>query len=254
TIKAQRLLQRADVVIYDRLVPVGVLDLCRREAETIYAGKRRGDHPLPQEDISALLVRHAMAGKKVARLKGGDPFTFGRGGEEIEALVEAGIDFEVVPGISAANGAAAYAGIPLTHRDHAQSVSYWTGHLKDEQLDALNWPAMATQGQTLVFYMARPNAGKIADRLIAHGLPATTPCAVVEAATTPRQRLVRTPLRRMPAVVETTDRELPMLLIVGSVVNLAADLGWYAARSDDQAQVFPRHCAVPAAGLGAARA
>ncbi|MEN7341890.1 MAG: siroheme synthase CysG [Pseudomonadota bacterium] len=245
TIKAQRLLQRADVVVYDRLVPVDVLNLCRREAETIYAGKRRGDHPLPQEAISALLVKHAKAGKKVARLKGGDPFTFGRGGEEIQTLVEAGIEFQVVPGISAANGAAAYAGIPLTHRDHAQSVSYWTGHLKDEQLDQLNWRAMAMPGQTLVFYMARPNAEKIAQRLLQHGIPATTPCAIVQAATTPRQQTTRVALRRMPEAVAATDRELPMLLIIGSVVNLAKDLGWYADQIDSEAEVFPRHCAQP---------
>ncbi|MEL7312403.1 MAG: siroheme synthase CysG [Pseudomonadota bacterium] len=247
TIKGQRLLQKADVVVYDRLVPVGVLEMCRREAETIYVGKRSGDHPLPQEQISALLIRLARQGKCVVRLKGGDPFTFGRGGEELAELLEAGIDAQVVPGVSSANGAAAYAGIPLTHRDHAHSVSYWTGHLKAETLDQLDWRGMATGRQTLVFFMARPNASRIADHLLENGLSAVTPTAIVMAATTPRQQVIRTTLKAMPERMDQTDRELPALLIIGSVVGLRSRLEWYDGGSDQSEIVFPRHCSVPAA-------
>ena len=246
TLKGQRLLQKADVVVYDRLVPVGVLEMCRREAELIYVGKRNGDHPVPQEQISALLVTLAREGKRVARLKGGDPFVFGRGGEELEELVAAGLDFEVVPGVSAANGAASYAGIPLTHRDHAHSVSFWTGHKRGDGLD-LDWSAMATGTQTLVFFMGRPNATGIARELIGHGRAPTTPVAVVSAATTSRQHVVRTSLQQMPAAVAATDRELPVLLIIGSVVNLRQDFAWFADRSEPQAPVFPRHLSVASA-------
>lgn len=240
TIKAQRLLQRADVVVYDRLVPVGVLEMCRREAETIYVGKRRGDHPVAQEDICRLLVDLAMKGKRVARLKGGDPFLFGRGGEELAELVAAGIDFEVVPGISAANGTACYAGIPLTHRDHAQSVSFWTGHTRNGDAD-LDWSAMLSPGQTLVFFMGRMHAGRIASELTARGMPATTPAALVQAATTPRQRVTRTSLARLAAAASDTDASLPLLIIVGSVVNLRRDLEWFAGGNDDAVPVYPPH-------------
>ncbi|MEM6638715.1 MAG: siroheme synthase CysG [Pseudomonadota bacterium] len=243
TLKGQRLLQRADVVIYDRLVPVGVLEMCRREAELIYVGKKQGDHPVPQEEIGAMLVRLAREGNRVARLKGGDPFVFGRGGEELSELVRADVDFEVVPGISAANGAASYAGIPLTHRDHAQSVSFWTGHKRNDRLD-LDWSSMVTAGQTLVFFMARPNARLITDQLVQHGLAPTTPVAVVSAATTPKQKVVRTSLHRLPDAAAATDPELPVLLIIGTVVNLREDIVWFADEMDQTAAVFPRHLKV----------
>ncbi len=240
TLKAQRLLQRADVVLYDRLVPVGVLDMCRRDAEMIYVGKRCNDHTIAQCEISELLVEHARQGRRVARLKGGDPFVFGRGGEELEALVDAGIEFEVVPGISAANGSAAYAGIPLTHRDHAQSVSFCTGHTQNGVLDA-DWKKLCASRNTLVFFMAAANGDLISRKLIEHGLPATMPVAIVQAATTPRQTVRRTSLHALRRDLRGLDRSLPTLIIVGTVVNLATDLGWYRGDPQSGEAVFPPH-------------
>jgi uroporphyrin-III C-methyltransferase/precorrin-2 dehydrogenase/sirohydrochlorin ferrochelatase len=240
TLRAQRLLQRADVVLYDRLVPVGVLDLCRRDAEFVYVGKRIGDHSLPQADITELLVAHARQGKRVARLKGGDPFVFGRGGEEIERLAGAGIGFEVVPGVSAANGCAAYAGIPLTHRDHAHSVSFHTGHTKDGRLE-LDWPSMVHTRQTLVFYMGGLSAALIAERLIAHGMAPTTPAAIVEAGTTAAQKVHRTSLRRLAQAAARVTPGLPSLVIVGSVVNLQSELEWFSPDGEPDSPVFPAH-------------
>lgn len=244
TLKALRLLQRADVVLYDRLVPVAVLDMCRREAQRVYVGKRSGDHPLPQPRISELLLRYAREGKRVARLKGGDPFVFGRGGEELQALAAAGIDFEVVPGVSAANGCAAYAGIPLTHRDHAYGVNFWTGHLRDGRLD-LDWPSMVNPRQTQVFYMGAANAPLISRQLIKHGLPPVTPAALVQAGTTRAQRVIRTSLHQLRNAAAELDATLPTLIIIGSVVNLRADLAWFAEDEGFDGAVFPPHLSRP---------
>ncbi len=226
TFKALRLLQRADVVLYDRLVGPGILELARRDAERIYVGKQRADHAMPQSDINQALLEMAMAGKRVARLKGGDPFIFGRGGEEIEGLMAAGIEFEVVPGITAASGAACYAGIPLTHRDHAQSVRFITGHTKNHCLD-LPWQSYLNPAETLVFYMGLAGLTIIVRELIAAGRSTETPIAVVEKATLPTQRVISGTLSNIEAVVKAAKPEAPTLLIIGSVVTLHPSLRWY---------------------------
>jgi len=228
SLRALRLMQKADVVLHDRLVSPGILDLARRDAERIYVGKRRGDHSLPQPDINALLVEHARRGKRVLRLKGGDPFVFGRGGEEIEHLAAAGIPFQVVPGITAANGCAAYAGIPLTHRDHAQSVRFVTGHLKDGSVD-LDWPALVRPGETLVFYMGLVGLPLICERLVAHGMDPQTPVALVQQGTLPEQRLLVSTLSAMPAALAAERFHGPTITIVGSVVSLHERLHWFGA-------------------------
>jgi uroporphyrin-III C-methyltransferase/precorrin-2 dehydrogenase/sirohydrochlorin ferrochelatase len=224
--RAFRLMQRADVVLHDRLVSDAVLDLVRRDAERIYVGKRRGEHAVPQPDINQLLVDLARAGKRVLRLKGGDPFIFGRGGEEIEQLAAEGIPFQVVPGISAANGCAAYAGIPLTHRDHAQSVRFIAGHLRDGSV-ALDWASLLQPRETLVFYMGRVGLPQICERLIAHGADPATPLALVQQGTLPEQRVLVSTLRDMPAVLALADIRGPTLTIVGSVVSLHQQLSWF---------------------------
>jgi len=226
TFRALRLMQQADVVVYDRLVSAGVLDMVRRDAEFIYAGKERNKHTLKQESINALLVRLAKEGKKVVRLKGGDPFIFGRGGEEIETLMEEGIEFQVVPGITAAAGCAAYAGIPLTHRDYVQSCTFATGHLKDGSID-LNWSALAQPGQTVVFYMGLHGVGELCKQLVQHGLPATTPAALVEKGTTQQQRVHIGDLTTLPELVARNKVEAPTLIIVGEVVKLHDKLAWF---------------------------
>lgn len=227
TFRALRLMQKADVVVYDRLVSPQIMELVRRDAEKIYVGKAKSNHTLPQQDINQLLVDEANKGQRVVRLKGGDPFIFGRGGEEIQTLVDAGIDFQVVPGITAANGASSYAGIPLTHRDHAQSVVFATGHLRDNTID-LNWPALAHAHQTIVFYMGLTGLSVICEQLVAHGMPSDMPIALVQSATTERQKVVIGTLADITANPETQTLKPPTLIIVGSVVSLHDTLNWYS--------------------------
>lgn len=226
TLRAARLIGEADAIVHDHLIADGVLDLARPEAEKIYVGKESSNHTVPQNELNRLLVRLARAGKQVVRLKGGDPFVFGRGGEEIETLVEAGIPFEVVPGVTAAAGCAAYAGIPLTHRDHAQSVAFATGHLKDGTVN-LDWPSLTRPRQTVVFYMGVGGLAEICRQLIAHGLPEDHPAAVVQSGTTSRQRVLTADLATLPDKVDVAGITAPALIIVGTVVRLQQKLAWF---------------------------
>jgi uroporphyrin-III C-methyltransferase/precorrin-2 dehydrogenase/sirohydrochlorin ferrochelatase len=226
TLRALRALQNADVVLYDRLVSPEVLDLARRDAERIYVGKSAGQAHVSQDEINALLVKLAKAGQRVCRLKGGDPFIFGRGGEELEALAQAGIRFEVVPGVTAAAGCAAYAGIPLTHRDYAQALTFVTGHCKGET-DTIDWSALARPGQTTVFYMGLSHLGSILARLQEHGVPATRAAAVVEGGTRATQRVIAGTLADLAGKVRDAAVESPALLIVGEVTRLHETLHWF---------------------------
>jgi uroporphyrin-III C-methyltransferase/precorrin-2 dehydrogenase/sirohydrochlorin ferrochelatase len=235
TFRALRLMQQADVVVHDRLVSKQVLDLCRRDARRIYAGKERARHALPQETINALLVRLAREGKRVLRLKGGDPFIFGRGGEEIDTLAEEGIPFQVVPGITAASGCAAYAGIPLTHRDHAQSCVFVTGHLKDGSVN-LDWDLLVQPKQTVVVYMGLVGLPVICRELVAHGMPADTPAALIEQGTTDRQRVYAGDLATLPTLVEEGGARAPTLMIVGDVVKLQQKLKWFETRGTENVE------------------
>ncbi len=226
TFRALRLMQQADVVLYDRLVGKQVLDLVRRDAERIYVGKKREVHAVRQEEIHELMVKLARQGKRVLRLKGGDPFIFGRGGEEIGTLAEEGIPFQVVPGITAASGCAAYAGIPLTHRDYAQSCIFVTGHQQDDAID-LNWEALVQPQQTVVIYMGLKGLSIICRELIAHGMASDTPAALVEQGTTRQQRVFIGNLRTLPDIVSTAAVHAPTLIIVGEVVRLHQKLAWF---------------------------
>jgi uroporphyrin-III C-methyltransferase/precorrin-2 dehydrogenase/sirohydrochlorin ferrochelatase len=230
TLRALRVLQSADVLLYDYLVAPAIVELVRREAERIYVGKQHDNHALGQHEINALMVRLAREGKHVVRLKGGDPFIFGRGGEEIEALAVEGIGFQVVPGITAAAGAASYAGIPLTHRDYAQGCVFATGHLKDGSAQ-LDWQGLTRPRQTVVVYMGVHGLEKICRGLIEHGLPADTPAALVEKATLPAQRVVEGTLSTLPEKCLSEKAKPPALLIVGEVVRLRSKLAWYGVDS-----------------------
>ena len=225
TLKALRLMQQADVVIYDRLVSQPIMDLCRRDAEKIYVGKARSNHSVPQEGINALLVNYASQGKRVCRLKGGDPFIFGRGGEEIQELFDAGITFQVVPGITAASGCSAYAGIPLTHRDYAQSVRFLTGHLKEGSPE-LPWDELVYENQTLVLYMGLVGLENTCQQLIAHGQRPNMPVALISKGTTPEQKVIVGTLADIASKVSEHHIQAPTLTIIGEVVSLREQLQW----------------------------
>ena len=228
TLRAAALLGRADAVVYDHLVSAGVLDMVGAQADRIYVGKQESRHTLPQDDINLLLVRLAREGKQVVRLKGGDPFIFGRGAEEAEVLVENGVAFEVVPGITAAGGVSCYAGIPLTHRDHAQSCKFITGHLKDGTLN-WDWANLVQPRQTVVIYMGLGALPEIARQLIAHGQSADLPAAVVERGTTAQQRVQVGTLGNISERVLEQGFKSPCLIIVGEVVKLRSSLNWFEA-------------------------
>jgi len=233
TFRALRLMQQADVVVYDRLVAKAVLDMTRSDAERIYVGKERDNHAMRQEEINQLLADLAKQGKRVVRLKGGDPFIFGRGGEEIDTLASQGVPFQVVPGITAASGCASYSGIPLTHRDFAQSVTFVTGHLKDNTMN-LNWNQLAQPSQTVVFYMGLKGLPIISRELQAHGMPAHTPAALVQQGTTHQQRVFTGTIASLPEIVQRERPKPPTLIIVGDVVQLQEKLSWFDAPKHSQ--------------------
>ncbi len=243
TFKALRLMQRADVVLYDRLIGDGILNLVRRDAERIYVGKQPQEHTVPQHEISRMLLRLAQEGKRVLRLKGGDPFVFGRGGEEIELLAEAGIPFQVVPGITAASGCSAYAGIPLTHRDHAQACVFVTGHTKDGQLD-LDWKTLLQPRQTVAVYMGLAHLAELTHAFIERGAAPSLPVALIDNGTRPNQRVVTGTLDTLAEKVANAGVKGPAILIIGSVVRLREKLDWYVpeeqahkAKSTEAAEV-----------------
>ncbi|MBE3663790.1 uroporphyrinogen-III C-methyltransferase [Vibrio navarrensis] len=225
TVKGYRVIQQADVVVYDRLVSAEILALASENAERIYVGKKLDYHCVPQEQINQILVDKALEGKRVVRLKGGDSFIFGRGGEELEALAEHGIRFEVVPGITAAAGATAYAGIPLTHRDHAQSVQFITGHIQKDGKE-IEWASLAQANTTLVFYMGLKQSGNIAQKLLENGLDANMACAIIENGTRREQKVLRGALQDLPALAQQAVS--PALIVVGSVTALHEKLKWFA--------------------------
>ena len=232
TLRALRLMQQADVVVYDRLVSERIVDLTRRDARRIYAGKSRREHSITQEGLNDLLVRLAQEGNRVVRLKGGDPFVFGRGGEEIETLAEHGIPFQVVPGITAASGCAAYAGIPLTHRSFAQSCVFVTGHLKNDAVN-LDWDALLRPGQTVVVYMGLIGLPSICTELIRRGLAPHTPAALIQQGTTENQRVFVGDLESLPGLVESGEARAPTLIIIGEVVRLRERLSWFGRADED---------------------
>lgn len=228
TFRALRLLQKSDVVLYDRLVSPQVLELARRDAELVYVGKARDKHALPQENINDLLVHYARQGKKVCRLKGGDPFIFGRGGEEIDKIADAGFSFQVVPGVTAAAGCAAYAGIPLTHRDYAQSVRFVTGHRKDGSV-SLPWETLVTPGETLVFYMGLVSLPEISRNLVAQGMRADMPAALVSRGTTSDQEVIVGTIGGIAEQIAGREVHAPTLIIVGDVVSVYPRYTWFAS-------------------------
>lgn len=226
TVKAARLIGQADAIVYDHLVGDGVMALPRADARRIYVGKQAAKHSMKQEAINRLLVELAGEGCSVVRLKGGDPFIFGRGGEELEILAASGIPFEVVPGVTAAAGCAAYAGFPLTHREHAQSVTFVTGHLKDGTVN-LDWPALARPAQTVVFYMGVGAAEQICWQMIHHGLAPDTPAAIIRQGTLPGQQTWFGTLASLPGLIQISGIKPPALIVIGSVVRLHHTLNWY---------------------------
>jgi uroporphyrin-III C-methyltransferase/precorrin-2 dehydrogenase/sirohydrochlorin ferrochelatase len=228
TFRALRLMQMCDVCVYDKLVSPEVMELVRRDAELIYVGKARDQHTMPQEEINELLATIALQGKRVLRLKGGDPFIFGRGGEEIETLMERGVPFQVVPGITAASGVSSYAGIPLTHRDYAQACLFITGHHKDGSID-MDWVAMSRPNQTVVIYMGLVGLKEICEKLIAHGVSASMPAAVVQQGTTQKQKVVAATLADLAEKVHAAEMKPPCLTIIGEVVRLRDKLNWFNA-------------------------
>ena len=232
TFKALRLMQQADIALYDRLVHPSIVDLIRRDATKIYVGKERDNHVVRQEEINQLLVKYAKEGKKVLRLKGGDPFIFGRGGEEIETLADEKVAFQVVPGITSASGCSAYSGIPLTHRDYAQSCIFVTGHLKEGKLD-LDWKKLIQPNQTIVFYMGLVSIDIICSELVINGLDKNTPCALVQQGTTNTQKEFISTLKDMPKLVQTKKPKAPTIFIIGGVVSLRDKLKWYTANVED---------------------
>jgi len=241
TLRALMLIQQADAIVYDRLVSPQIMELVNPSAERIHVGKASGCHYVPQEDTNELLVQLAVKQRRVVRLKGGDPYIFGRGGEEAEFLVDNHIDFLVVPGITSAAGCASYCGIPLTHRDYSQSVTFVTGHRKADQSLELNWRVLAAPGQTRVFYMGLSNAPTIVRELMAHGLPGDCPAALIERGTTPQQHMAVTTLAELEATILREGFQPPTLIIVGEVVHLAdklaqpATAGWYSSQNEPMA-------------------
>ena len=240
TFKALRLMQQADVMVYDRLVSQPILAMANKEAERYYVGKEKDNHAVPQDKINDLLVELAKQGKRVLRLKGGDPFIFGRGGEEIETLAENKIPFQVVPGITAAAGCASYSGIPLTHRDHAQSVTFATGHLKDGTIN-LNWEQLVQPHHTLVFYMGLTGISVISEQLQAHGMSSDMPAALIEQGTTRNQRVHIGTVGSLPQLVKNSGVRAPTLTIIGEVVQLHQKLSWYVPQSYMQKTEFSRN-------------
>jgi uroporphyrin-III C-methyltransferase/precorrin-2 dehydrogenase/sirohydrochlorin ferrochelatase len=226
-------MQQADVVLYDYLVSDEVMDLVRRDAELVCVGKKAGFHSVPQEETNELIVRYAEQGKRVVRLKGGDPFVFGRGGEELEVLFDAGIPFQVVPGITAAAGATAYAGIPLTHRDYAQTAMFITGHLKPDG-DQLDWSTLARGKQTLVIYMGLMKSSHIQQQLLSHGRAADTPIAIIERGTQKSQKVLKGQLGELATLAQHAAS--PSLIVVGEVVNLSEKLHWFGKQEQQLQQ------------------
>lgn len=224
TVKGHRVIQQAEVVVYDRLVSPEILALASSDAEMVYVGKKLDFHCVPQDQINQILVDKAKEGKRVVRLKGGDSFIFGRGGEELEELAKHGIRYEVVPGITAAAGATAYAGIPLTHRDHAQSVQFITGHIQKDGRE-IEWASLAQSNNTLVFYMGLKQSGHISDKLITHGLAADTPCAIIENGTRREQRVLTSNLANLAERAQHA--QSPALIVIGSVTTLSKSLQWF---------------------------
>jgi uroporphyrin-III C-methyltransferase/precorrin-2 dehydrogenase/sirohydrochlorin ferrochelatase len=231
TLRAVRLLEKADVVVYDHLVSSAVLDFVPQTAERIYAGKRRNEHTMRQEQINALLVKLALAGKQVVRLKGGDPFIFGRGGEELQTLAAQGVAFEVVPGVTAASGVSSYAGIPLTHRDYAQSCIFVTGHLKDGTAD-LDWPSLVRPRQTVVIYMGLGGLPEICRQMMLHGASPNLPIAVVQDGSISTQKVVTGTLADMPERVALAKLKSPCLTLIGDVVKLHDSLAWFSPKGN----------------------